>query len=208
MDEISMFTQLRPEPPADADQIRERARRQLDAAITAAESPRPARTFRRNRRRLMLSAAAVTVAAGAVIAVPALLPDSAGSSLVTPAWAVQQSPHGTITITIRKTLSNQAGLQRALRADGVPAYVRSMAGCQSWEPPGGIRQIRTNSKAVVFPEPGNNDRDFSKIIIYLAELPKGDAVFIGGGTFKGGIAGQLFVMRNDGPPVCVPAGGQ
>jgi hypothetical protein len=213
MDEISMVTQLRPEPPAEAYQIRERARRQLEAAITAAESPRPAGTFRRTRRRLTLSAAAVAAAASAVIAGPALLPASTGSSLVTPAWAVQQSPHGTITITIRKTLSNQAGLQRALRSDGIQAYVRSMTGCQYWEPPGGITQIRTSSKALLFPEPGNSDRNFSEIIIHPAELPKGDAVFIGGATFKsgtdkGGTEGQLFIMRDDGPPVCVPARGQ
>jgi len=70
----------------------------------------------------------------ALIAVPATLPGRAGS-LVTKARAVLRDPGGTITVTIPKTLSDQAGLQRALRADRVPASVRSMSGCQYWEPP-------------------------------------------------------------------------
>jgi hypothetical protein len=207
MDEVSIFTALRPAPPADAEKTRQRARLRLDAAITAAGSPGSARALRKRRRPVVLSAAAVAAAACAAIVVPAVLPGSTGS-FATPAWAVQRSSDGTITITIRKTLSDQAGLQRALRADGVPAYVRSMSGCQYWEPQGGIKQIRQDWKALIFPAPGNNDRDFGAVIIHPAALPKGEAVFIGGGALgHGGLALQLFVMRNDRPPVCVPRHG-
>lgn len=202
-----MFTALRPAPPADAEQTRQRARLRLDAALMAAGSPGPARSFLRTRRPVVLAAAAVAAATCAAIAVPAVLPGSTGS-FVTPAWAVRQSPGGTITVTIRKTLSDQAGLQRALRADGVPAYVRSMSGCQYWEPRGGIKQIRQNWKAMMFPAPGNNDRNFGAVIIHPAALPKGEAVFIGGGALgHGGLSLQTFVMRNDQPPVCVPGHG-
>lgn len=207
MDEISMFTALRPTPPDDLEQIRQRARRQLNEALTASASPSPARASWRNRRTGLLAGAAVAAVACASIAVPAMLPGSAGS-FVTSAWAVRRSADGTITVTIRKALRDQAGLQRALRADGVPAYVRSMAGCRYWEPQGGIGQIRHDWNAMIFPAPSNNDHDFSAIFIHPAKLPKGDTIFIGGGAVgHGGLALQLFVMRNDHPPVCVPGHG-
>jgi hypothetical protein len=202
-DEISMLTALRPAPPADAEQIRQRARGRLEAALAAAP---PSRAGRRspNRRRLVLGAAGAVAAAGALIAVPAMLPGGAGS-LVTKAWAVQRNSGGTITVTIPKALSDQAGLQRALRADGVPAYVRSMSGCQYWLPRGGLGQMRHDDwKAMAFPAPGNSDRNFRAIVIHPAALAKHEAIFIGGGSFTGGLSLQLFVMRNNHPPVCVP----
>ena len=94
-----------------------RARLRLGAALAAAEPGHPARPAR-NRRKLAFGAA-VAAAAAAAIAVPALLPGS-GGPLVTRAWAVTRSPGGAITVTVGKALRDQAGLQRALRADGVP----------------------------------------------------------------------------------------
>ena len=202
MDEISMVAALRPVPPADAEQIRERARIRLDAALTTGGPYRRAGALR-GRRSVMLAATVVAVVIAAVLAVPALLPGGAGS-FVTKAWAVQRGPNGTITVTIRKTLTDQAGLQRALRADGVPAYVRSMAGCKYWQPRDGLKQTRQDWKAMIFPAPFNHDNNFSAIIIHPAALPKGYAVFIGGSAVPHGVAAQMFIMRDDGPPVCVP----
>jgi hypothetical protein len=73
-----------------------------------------------------LAAAAVTVAACVAIAVIALLPDGhrasppPGAQLA--AWTVVKHGDGTVTVTIRQ-LRDPAGLQRRLRADGVPASV-------------------------------------------------------------------------------------
>lgn len=88
---------------------------------------RPARTIiaRARRRRLLqgLSAAAAAVVIAGV-AVPALLPGSRGAGPVRlAAWTVTTRPGGHVNVTIRE-LRDPAGLQRKLRADGVPATVR------------------------------------------------------------------------------------
>jgi hypothetical protein len=201
MDVISTLTAARPAPPADAEQIRQRARGRLEATLLAAEPHRPVRSSR-SRRWMVLGAAGLTAAAGAAIAVPAVLPSGAGP-FVTKAWAVTRGPGGTVTITINQALGDQAELQRVLRADGVPAYVRSMSRCAIWKPRGGFGQmVRGNSNALLFPAPGNNDTNFKEIIIHVAALSKNQAIFIGGSPTSTGLALQLYVMRNNHPPVC------
>ncbi|HEX3488496.1 MAG TPA: hypothetical protein VHU92_04115 [Streptosporangiaceae bacterium] len=205
-DEITMLTALRPDPPADAEQIRQRAGRRLEVALTAAAPYREARPSR--SRKLIFGAAAVAAAAGAAIVVPAVLPGSAGP-LVTRAWAVTRGPDGAVTVTFpfRRALHDQAGLQRALRADGVPAYVRSMRECAYWKPQGGLSQIdHKASDALTSPGPGNRSRAITKIYIRLGSLTQGESVLIAGRTFTGGLDLQTLVMRNNRPPVCVPGG--
>jgi hypothetical protein len=83
MDEISMFTALRPPPPDDTEAIRERARARLDAALRQAHpgAVRPARRQRSRRRLGVLAAGAVAAAAGIAVAVPAVLPgNTSGAS--------------------------------------------------------------------------------------------------------------------------------
>jgi hypothetical protein len=87
----------------------------------------PARTIiaraRRRRLRQGLSAAAAATVIVAVAA-PALLPGSRGAGPARlAAWTVTTRPGGQVTVTIRE-LRDPAGLQRQLRADGVPATVR------------------------------------------------------------------------------------
>jgi hypothetical protein len=201
MDEIKMFTALRPAAPGDAEEIRQRARARLEAALTAMPpgSPGQAIAARKSRRPLVL-AGAVAVAAGAAVVGPAVLPASNSGSFITAAWAVQQNSDGTIKVTINRILTHQAALQADLRADGVPAYVRSVASC-AWEPQGGLKQIRQDRHALAS---GKMHQDSRKIIIHPAAIPAGDAVFIGGSRFNSGWGLQLFLMPNDGPPVCVP----
>jgi hypothetical protein len=80
----------------------------------------------RARRRIPILAATLAVATAAAVAVTALLPAShpashqPGAQLT--AWTVAKRSGGYISITIRE-LDNPAGLQRELRADGVPASV-------------------------------------------------------------------------------------
>jgi hypothetical protein len=88
---------------------------------------RPARTIiaraRRRRLRQGLSAAAAAAVIAAVAA-PALLPGSRGAGPARlAAWTVTTRPGGQVIVTIRE-LRDPAGLQRQLRADGVPATVR------------------------------------------------------------------------------------
>jgi hypothetical protein len=50
------------------------------------------------------------------------------------AWTVTKAPNGTVQVTIRQ-LRDAAGIQRALRADGVPARVAFQPGIPSDSPP-------------------------------------------------------------------------
>jgi hypothetical protein len=115
MDEITLFTALRPPPPADAAELRQGARARLVAGFGQAP--------RRGRRLLALAGAAAVVAVAA-IAGPAIIPSGGAGSLVTAAWAVQRNADGTVKVTIWET-NDPAGLQRALRAEGVRADVVS-----------------------------------------------------------------------------------
>jgi hypothetical protein len=82
-----------------------------------------------------------------VTALPASTPPSAvsatprpgaaqptGSGAVLDAWSVTVGPNDTVTVMIRQ-LYDPAGLQRALRADGVPARVEFQPGIPSDSPP-------------------------------------------------------------------------
>ena len=60
--------------------------------------------------------------AGVAVAVAALLPASHQPTAQLAAWTVVRQADGTVSVTIRD-LRNPAGLQRKLRADGVPASV-------------------------------------------------------------------------------------
>jgi hypothetical protein len=124
----------------------------LDAPL--ADTVRRGRALRTRRR--VLSAAGVAGAAAlvAVTAVtatgigrPAGAPSSAvsgtsrtatgeptGSGAVLDAWSVTVGPDDTVTVTIRQ-LYDPAGLQQALRADGVPARVEFQPGIPSDSPP-------------------------------------------------------------------------
>jgi hypothetical protein len=80
----------------------------------------------RARRRIPALAGALAVAAGAAVAVTSLLPGTPRASYQPAAplaaWTVAKQSDGTVRVTIRE-LSNPAGLQRQLRADGIPASV-------------------------------------------------------------------------------------
>jgi hypothetical protein len=80
----------------------------------------------RTRRRIPALAGVLAVAAGAAIAVITLVP--AGHQPSHPvtaqlaAWTVTKQADGSVTVTLRQ-MKDPAGLQRTLRADGVPASV-------------------------------------------------------------------------------------
>jgi hypothetical protein len=85
-----------------------------------------ARTCERRRRRLRYKltglATSAVVAAGTAGAVIALAPASHQPRVQLAAWTVTKLADGNIKVTIRE-LKDPAGLQRKLRADGVPASV-------------------------------------------------------------------------------------
>jgi hypothetical protein len=121
MDEISMFTALRPAPPAEAEAMRAAARERVEGVLRAADAA-PARTPRL-RRRLLLAGGLVTAAAAAAIVVPAVLPGGTTGTFITKAWAVERNADGSVTFSISKSFDDPAGLRRALKAAGVTAFV-------------------------------------------------------------------------------------
>jgi hypothetical protein len=76
----------------------------------------------RARRRVPRLAGALAAAAGAAAAVALLVPGTRPAATQLAAWTVTRQADGTITVTVRQ-LRDPAGLQRRLRADGVPASV-------------------------------------------------------------------------------------
>jgi hypothetical protein len=149
VDELALFTELKPPQPDDPAGLVARARTRLDSALGApagrtiagSEPPAgagPVHAFRpghwpKRRVRLAAAAAIVAVAAGAAGLTTALLPSGAASharpGLAQPAhspakadWVVQRQPSGDFTVTLHE-LGDPAALQRALRAHGISAYV-------------------------------------------------------------------------------------
>jgi hypothetical protein len=121
----------------------------------------------RARRRVPAAAAAVGTAAAATVAVSVALPASHQAShqptVQLAAWTVTKQAGGDISVTIRE-LKDPAGLQRRLRADGVPASVTFLSkysphygenpACRPY--PGGTPQRLTSISRLlkrVFPEP-------------------------------------------------------
>jgi hypothetical protein len=246
MDEISMFAELRPAPPADADAdairavVRGRVTSFLSESDPAAHGRRPrARRSsagpRRSpvRRRVLIGGglvAAAAVAAIAAIAVPAWLPGS-GDAVMAKAWAVERNSDGTITIAVSQQFNDPAGLQRALAADGITAFVtmnREITGVNkdgtaySYDecdylnldtaPPAVQSAVVTDNNAFV--TQGNNTptRPLSFFANWTwtidpAALPAGSAVLIPAWRSSDGDAigfEDPSVLRTDKLPVCTP----
>lgn len=81
---------------------------------------------RKHRRAIIGRAVGALLATGAlaaaILVVTALLPSSRAPSVQLAAWTVTKQADGDISVTIRE-LRDAAGLQRALRADGVPVSI-------------------------------------------------------------------------------------
>lgn len=131
----------------------------------------------RARRRMPLVAGALAGVAGAALAVTALLPSShqpghPATARLT-AWTVASQANGNIRITIRE-LRDPAGLQRTLRADGLPVNV-SFSGpplnpsCQPY--PTSKGQLRSVAQF----HPGQKS---TVLVIHPSALPDGAGLFI------------------------------
>jgi hypothetical protein len=134
----------------------------------------------RARRRIPGLAAALAAAAGAAIALtalPASHPASHAPRVQLAAWTVVKQPGGVIHVTIRE-LRDPAGLQAALRADGVPASVSfgngQQTACRPY--PGGGFMTSANPALInsVFP-PGPPS---AAVSIRPSALPSGTGVLL------------------------------
>jgi hypothetical protein len=233
MDELSLFTDLR--PPTDPVDVTG-ARTRLAAAIAGG----PTRRAPSRKTRLSMAGGLVAVAAAAAIVVPVVLPRGGGSELTgvaKAAWTVDPHPDGTVTLTIKQVFGDLTGLQKTLRADGVPAIVALIP----WKVSnvnGGVRAIQAcgygvyvarNSEShavqgavVTFPPTrsviayANSKYAIAKVerespdpfiwIIHPGAMPRGSVLFIEASPTVGKTIGGTVtfpVVLRAGSPVCV-----
>ncbi len=128
----------------------------------------------RARRRIPRVAAALGAAAAAAFAVSVALPASHPASephAQLAAWTVARQADGSIQVTIRE-LQDPAGLQRTLRADGVPASVtftgQQNPACQGYPGGGSQSQRRHLLSSVAGPAAGRD-----AMVIHPSALPSG-----------------------------------
>ncbi len=128
----------------------------------------------RARRRIPGVAAALGAAAAVAFAVSAALPAShpasePGARLA--AWTVARQADGSIQVTIRE-LRDPAGLQRTLRADGVPASVtftgQQNPACLGYPGGGSQSQRRHLLSSVAGPAAGHD-----VMVVHPSALPSG-----------------------------------
>lgn len=222
MDEISMFAELRPAPPADADAIRAVVRERVTSVLSEADPAGPRRSP--VRRRVLIGAGLVAAAAVAAIAVPAWLPGS-GDTVMAKAWAVERNSDGTITIAVSQQFNDPAGLQQALAADGITAFVTVNREITGVNPKDGTAYSYDEcdyltvddappavQSAVVTDANSTTARSLSNFFNWTwtidpAALPAGSALLIPAWRSSDGdaIAWQdPSVLRTDKRPVCTP----
>ena len=185
------------------------------AGVEVSPSPGWLRQARRRRARLIGGAVASAVmAAVAAVVVPAVAPSSPGHSFAGEAWAVEWHGDGTVTVALNQpSFKDPAGLQRALRADGIMAYV-------SWSAVK-TRMVGGNyySSVSCYCDPADDAalevqkavitwKPHAGWIIRPAAMPAGSALLIAGGSIPQ-LPGSLFVMapvvlRRDRLPACLP----
>ncbi len=128
----------------------------------------------RARRRIPCMAGALGAAAAVAFAVSVALPaghpaSEPGAQLA--AWTVARQADGSIQVTIRE-LQDPAGLQRTLRADGVPASVtftgQQNPACQGYPGGGSQSQRRQLLSSVAGPAAGRD-----AMVIHPSALPSG-----------------------------------
>jgi hypothetical protein len=236
MDEISMFAELRPAPPADADAdairalVRGRVTSVLSEGDAAAHGRRPpvrrspAATRRSPvRRRVLIGGGLVAAATVAAIAVPAWLPGGGGTVMAN-AWAVERNSDGTITVEVSQQFSDPAGLQRALAANGITAFVtmnREITGVNAHgtaysydecdylnldSAPQAVQSAVVTEGNNTATGPLSNVTNWTWIIDPAA-LPAGSALLIPAWRSSDGDAigwQDPTVLRTHKPPVCTP----
>jgi hypothetical protein len=151
----------------------------------------------RGRRRRGGVAAAVVLAAGLTVAglVASRSGQPAPQARPTPpatlaAWTVTKGPGHTVTILVRQ-LRDPAGLERTLRADGVPAAVAFQGGMLSDTPP-----VPHTCQNVRMSDSANADLQGKIIGLGLGASPREIALVIHAAEIPRGIGLNLTVQTN------------
>lgn len=135
MNEMKLLEDFRAAVAPPNDEVLALARSRMLAADPDRSGGR-ARSLRRHVRwpQLTLSGAAIAAIA---VTLSVVLPGGADGTFATKAWAVERNPDGTVTVAMDQQFRDPAGLQRALRGDGITAYVQ-LNGMSNGQQGGGI----------------------------------------------------------------------
>jgi hypothetical protein len=216
MDEIKLFTSLKPDVPGDMEfsQMGAGARRQVVAAI---------RRRGRKWQMPMLAGGLTALVAGAAAAVVVLTSGGTPApaparqhygTVVTAAWTVKENTDGTVTVEIRQ-FADPARLQQVLRDDGINAFVRETHLVSKK-----VGKTTYTYLSCTYPYAAPNDApqsvqhevvtpDFPQgWIIHPAAMPPGSALFLSGTPpMRGGLEEASYpqVLTNDQLPFCKPA---
>jgi len=155
----------------------------------------------RARRRIAGIGGALTVAAGAALAVTALVasghPASPQPTARLAAWTVTRQADGSVSVTFRE-LRDPAGLQRTLRADGVPASVtffgQQSPACRPYPYHPGMNPSEARRQTIIMGTPGGGSSSSvvvrplppprSGLSIRPSALPSGVGLQIGAGPIR------------------------
>jgi len=150
----------------------------------------------RARRRIPRMAGALVAAGAATLAAVAVLPASHQVTAQLAAWTVVKRADGTIYVTINE-LRDPAGLQRTLRADGVPASVtffgQENGSCQRY-----TKGDETGLIGKVFSQPPGQ---INSAVIRPSAIPRGAGVQISPNV-SGGQVPAIAVGIVDASPQC------
>jgi hypothetical protein len=203
MDELTAFAALRPsQRPADITGARDR----LTAEIEAGPRRRVSR-----RARFTIAAGTAVAAAAAAITVPAVLPQGGGAFTGT-AWAVDQQSDGTVAVSLKEEFNDPAGLQRALRADGINAYVRSTPMKSTWLRGQELIYMSCvyNVKKYIIHVPGAVTVHFASaegmlLVVRPSVIPAKSLLFLVTASFgRTSLVERPMILRITHLPACVP----
>jgi hypothetical protein len=139
---------------------------------------RRGRAVRARRRRALIGAVAAAAAVAAAV-VLTQQPGTGAPGTRLAAWTVIERPPGIVEITIRQ-LTDPAGMQRELRRDGVPAFVRFT----NQNPPGCLYYRESDAQNFrltkrIFPELSEAQiEDNAAVVIDTAAIPRGVGLWI------------------------------
>jgi hypothetical protein len=169
------------------------------SAVATASRPQVAQIRHRGRlqrrRRLIPAAGAVVVAGAVALAVTLAMPASHQPQVRLDAWTVSTQANGDIQVTISQ-LQDPSGLQRTLRADGVPASVtfgQQNPACQHY-PQSGPALLQ---QVFGIPAPGQYQGPAGAYVFDIdpSALPSGAGVAIA--VLKDSGPGGKFIVRQD-----------
>jgi hypothetical protein len=213
MDELKLLEDFRAAVAPPDDRILARAR----SRMLAADFDRSGDRAGSPRRRVRWPQLAVGGAAIAALAVTLsiVLPGGADGTFVTKAWAVERNPDGTVTVTMDQQIQDPAGVQRALREDGISAYVQVNAtvngpqgGGQACsyahldKAPAAVQKAVITSNQIPVESNGTSQESWT---IHPSAMPRGSSILFAdwvSSAFSAVL--NPSVLSTDAAPVCAP----